>query len=102
MKGNIYLIYIINDKDRYLGGTITFWREDYAAARRLWLSSYKKLEPLMERQLAELDSDISIEGSKISKRIQKCLKKKVFYPIAEPVSGNSYARSNYSNCPSIL
>ncbi|WP_256621174.1 DUF2310 family Zn-ribbon-containing protein [Rickettsia sp. TH2014] len=63
-------------------------------------SSYKKLEPLMERLLAELDSDISIEGRKISKRIQKCLKKKVFYPIAEPVSGNSYARSNYSNCPS--
>ncbi|WP_232202649.1 DUF2310 family Zn-ribbon-containing protein [Rickettsia montanensis] len=24
----------------------------------------------------------------------------VFYPISEPVSGNSYARSNYSNCPS--
>ncbi|WP_392506106.1 hypothetical protein ACE5D9_06950 [Rickettsia sp. 2024-CO-Wats] len=54
----------------------------------------------MEKQLAELDSDISIKGRKISKRIQKCLKKKVFYPIAEPVSGNSYARSNYSNCPS--
>lgn len=24
-------LHIINDKDRYLGGTITFWREDYAA-----------------------------------------------------------------------
>ncbi|MCZ6902345.1 MAG: hypothetical protein O7C59_07750 [Rickettsia endosymbiont of Ixodes persulcatus] len=28
-----------------------------------------KLEPLMEKQLLELDSDISIEGRKISKRI---------------------------------
>ena len=28
----------------------------------------------MEKQLAELDSDISIKGRKISKRIQKCLK----------------------------
>ncbi len=54
----------------------------------------------MEKQLAALDSDISIKGRKMSKRIQKCLKKKVFYPIAAPVSGNSYARSNYSNCPS--
>ncbi|AAY61833.1 DUF2310 family Zn-ribbon-containing protein [Rickettsia felis] len=99
-EGRYLPLYIINDKDRYLGGTITSWKNDYAAARILWLSSYKKLEPLMERQLAELDSDISIEGRKISKRIQKCLKKKVFYPIAEPISGNSYARSNYSNCPS--
>ncbi|WP_041471819.1 DUF2310 family Zn-ribbon-containing protein [Rickettsia africae] len=54
----------------------------------------------MEKQLAELDSDISIKGRKMNKRIQKCLKKKVFYPIAALVSGNSYARSNYSNCPS--
>ncbi|MFV9936727.1 MAG: DUF2310 family Zn-ribbon-containing protein [Rickettsia endosymbiont of Haemaphysalis japonica] len=54
----------------------------------------------MEKQLAALDSDISIKGRKISKRIQKYFKKKVFDPIAEPISGNSYARSNYSNCPS--
>lgn len=89
-----------NNKDPYLTDSITSWKNDYAAAQRLWLSSYKKLEPLMERQLAELNSDISIEGRKISKRIQKSLNKKVFYPIAEVVSRGSYVRSNYSNCPS--
>jgi len=100
-KGKYLPLYIINDnKDPYLEQDITFWKNDYTAIKSLWLSSYKILEPLMEKQLSELDSDISIKGRKISKRIQKSLKKKVFYPIAEPVSGNSYARSDYSNCPS--
>lgn len=89
-----------NDKDPHLTDSVTSWKNDYAAAQRLWLSSYKKLEPLMEEQLAKLNSDISIKGRKISKRIQKSLKKKVFYPLAEVVSKGSYIRSNYSNCPS--
>ncbi|MCC8467186.1 MAG: hypothetical protein LN589_00220 [Rickettsia endosymbiont of Eriopis connexa] len=71
-EGRYLPLYIINDKYRYLGGTITFWREDYAAARRLWLSSYKKLEPLMERQLAELDRDISIQKHYRLITLSKC------------------------------
>nr|WP_016926053.1 DUF2310 family Zn-ribbon-containing protein [Rickettsia conorii] len=40
-EGRYLPLYIINDKDRYLGGTITSWQNDYAAAYSLWLSSYK-------------------------------------------------------------
>lgn len=56
----------------------------------------------MAKQLANLDSDITTKGRDLSKRIERALKKEVFYPIAELVSGasNQYIRSNHTKCPS--
>ena len=94
-------IYILNNnEDQHLAEDLTFWRKDYAAIDRLWISSYKKLEPIMAKQKANLDSDISIEGLKIRQRIENVLNKKVFYPLAEWFRKGKYARSNYSQCPS--
>jgi len=99
-QGKYLPIYILNNnEDPNLAEEITFWRKDYAAVDRLWISSYKKLEPIMAKQKANLDSDISIEGLKIRQRIENVLNKKVFYPLAEWFRKGKYARSNYSQCP---
>jgi predicted nucleic acid-binding Zn ribbon protein len=63
-----------NNEDPHLAADLTFWIDDYAAIDRLWISSYKKLEPIMAKQKANLDSDISIEGLKIRQRYRECFK----------------------------
>ena len=100
-QGKYLPIYLLNNsEDTSLVESLTFWIDDYAAIDRLWISSYKKLEPIMAKQKANLDSDISIEGLKIRQRIENVLNKKVFYPLAEWFRKGKYARSNYSQCPS--
>ncbi|WP_341792780.1 MULTISPECIES: DUF2310 family Zn-ribbon-containing protein [unclassified Rickettsia] len=102
-KGKYLPLYMIkNSENPYLTEKITFWKNDYAAAGRLWLSSYKKLEPLIAKQLANLNSDISVEGRKVSEQIANHFNKKVFYPLAELWSSKKrkYTRSNYTQCPS--
>lgn len=102
-KGKYFPLYMIKDcENPYLTEEIIFWKNDYAAAGGLWLSRYKRLEPLMVKQLANLNSDISVEGRKISEQIAKHFNKKVFYPLAESWSDKKmkYTRSNHTQCPS--
>jgi predicted nucleic acid-binding Zn ribbon protein len=99
-EGRYLPTYVLNNnEDPYINERLHFWKKDYAAITTLWFSSYKHLEPIIAKQLSKLDSDISIEGVKISKSIGNILKKNVFYPLAELKHGNKYVRHNYLQCP---
>ena len=100
-EGKYLPTYVLNNnEDTFLAEALTFWIKDYVAAHRIWYSSYKRLEPIMAKQLAKLDSDISIKGFKIRQRVENVLKKKVFYSLAEWCRNGKYVRSNYLQCPS--
>lgn len=102
-EGKYLPTYVLNnDKDPYLSEQLTFWKKNYTAVDTLGLSSYDYLEPIMVKQLANLDSDISIKGIELAKRIENILEKKVFYPLAEPIRDGKYIRSNSLQCPSCL
>lgn len=90
-----------NNKDPYLSENLNSWKQDYKAINTLWLSSHNQLESVMAAQLTKLDSDISIKGVELSKKISNALQKQVFYPLAELKNDQmKYIRSNYQKCPS--